>query len=111
AGGCGDSSNSMPKYVVSSPLTSPEWSPPTVLNGHVADDVSKLKQDVDGGILVAGSAQLATRIPPSTSCFSFETSSATWPFSTVGGLHSGLVSGDETTYFGMLLLLSPQPPA
>ena len=57
--GFADRINSMPKYVVSSTLTNPEWSPTTVLNGDVADDISKLKQDVDGGILVAGSAQLA----------------------------------------------------
>ena len=57
--GFADRINSMPKYVVSSTLTNPDWSPTTVLNGDVADDVSKLKQDVGGGILVAGSAQLA----------------------------------------------------
>ena len=57
--GFADRINSMPKYVVSSTLTNPDWSPTTVLNGDVADEVSKLKQDVGGGILVAGSAQLA----------------------------------------------------
>ena len=50
--------NSMPKYVVSSTLTNPEWQNTTVLSGDVAEEVSKLTQEVDGNILVAGSAQL-----------------------------------------------------
>jgi dihydrofolate reductase len=50
--------NSMPKYVVSSTLTNPEWQNATVLSGDVAEEVSKLKREVDGNILVAGSAQL-----------------------------------------------------
>jgi len=50
--------NAMPKYVVSSTLTNPEWQNTTVLSGDVAEEVSKLKQEVDGNILVAGSAQL-----------------------------------------------------
>lgn len=50
--------NSMPKYVVSSTLTNPEWQNTTVLSGDVAEEVSNLKQEVDGNILVAGSAQL-----------------------------------------------------
>ena len=54
-----DKFNSMPKYVVSSTLTDPEWNNSTVLEGDVADAVSKLKQDVDGEITVHGSCQLA----------------------------------------------------
>jgi len=50
--------NSMPKYVVSSTLTNPEWQNTTVLSGDVAEEVSRLKQEVDGNILVAGSARL-----------------------------------------------------
>jgi dihydrofolate reductase len=50
--------NSMPKYVVSSTLENPEWNNTTVLNGDVADEVTKLKQEVDGDIVVHGSAQL-----------------------------------------------------
>jgi dihydrofolate reductase len=57
--GFADRINNMPKYVVSSTLTDPEWTNTTVLNGDVVQDVSKLRQDVNGGILVAGSAQLA----------------------------------------------------
>src|SRR3954447_15021781 len=56
--GFADRMNSMPKYVVSSTLKDPEWENTTVLDGDLAEDVSKVKQDVDGVILVAGSAQL-----------------------------------------------------
>jgi dihydrofolate reductase len=54
-----DKFNSMPKYVVSSTLTDPDWNNTTVLGGDVAEAVGKLKQDVDGEIVVHGSAQLA----------------------------------------------------
>jgi dihydrofolate reductase len=53
-----DKFNSMPKYVVSSTLKDPEWTNSTVLDGDVAEEVSKLKADVDGEIVVHGSAQL-----------------------------------------------------
>jgi dihydrofolate reductase len=53
-----DKFNSMPKYVVSSTLDQPEWTNSTVLKGDVVEAVSKLKQEQDGVILVAGSAQL-----------------------------------------------------
>jgi dihydrofolate reductase len=53
-----DKINSMPKYVVSSTLTDPEWENTTVLSGDPIEEVTKLK-DTDGGpILVNGSAQL-----------------------------------------------------
>jgi dihydrofolate reductase len=57
--GFADKMNSMPKYVVSSTLENPEWSNSTVLEGDVAESVAKLKQEIDGVILVGGSAQLA----------------------------------------------------
>jgi dihydrofolate reductase len=50
--------NSMPKYVVSSTLDEPEWNNSTVLRGDLAEEVGRLKREVDGTILVAGSAQL-----------------------------------------------------
>jgi dihydrofolate reductase len=53
-----DKFNSMPKYVVSSTLKDPEWTNSTVLDGDLAEEVSKLREDVDGDIVVAGSAQL-----------------------------------------------------
>jgi dihydrofolate reductase len=39
--------NSMPKYVVSSTLEAPEWNNSTVLRGRAADEVSKLRQELD----------------------------------------------------------------
>ena len=54
-----DKFNAMPKYVVSSTLDQPDWNNSTVLKGDVADEVSKLKQQYDGDIVVHGSAQLA----------------------------------------------------
>jgi dihydrofolate reductase len=53
-----DKFNSMPKYVVSTTLTDPEWNNSTVLKGDVADEVGKLKQKHDGDIVVHGSARL-----------------------------------------------------
>jgi dihydrofolate reductase len=53
-----DKMNNMPKYVVSSTLESADWTNSTVLGGDVAEEVAKLKQDVDGVILIAGSRQL-----------------------------------------------------
>jgi dihydrofolate reductase len=53
-----DKFNSMPKYVVSSTLDSPEWNNTTVLGGDAVAQASKLKQDVDGDIYVHGSCQL-----------------------------------------------------
>jgi dihydrofolate reductase len=53
-----DKFNSMPKYVVSSTLEDPEWNNSTVLKGDIAKEVSKLKQDQDGDIVVHGSPQL-----------------------------------------------------
>lgn len=49
----------MPKYVVSSTLEDPEWNNTTVLRGDVVDEVTTLKQQHDGDIVVHGSPQLA----------------------------------------------------
>jgi dihydrofolate reductase len=53
-----DKFNSMPKYVVSSTLKEPEWNNSTVLEGDVVEEVSKLRRELDGDIVVHGSAQL-----------------------------------------------------
>ena len=53
-----DKFNNMPKYVVSSTLKDPEWTNTTVLDGALADEISKVRDDVDGDIVVHGSAQL-----------------------------------------------------
>ena len=58
-GAFADKFNSMPKYVVSSTLKDPEWTNSTVLSGDLATEVSRLKEEVDGDIVVHGSAQLA----------------------------------------------------
>jgi dihydrofolate reductase len=57
-----DKFNGMPKYVVSSTLQDPEWNNSTVLSGDLSGEVSKLKQDVDGNIVVHGSAQLVQEL-------------------------------------------------
>jgi dihydrofolate reductase len=54
-----DRFNNMPKYVVSSTLKNPEWTNTTVLDGDVKQAVAKLRDEVDGNIVVHGSAQLA----------------------------------------------------
>ncbi len=53
-----DRLNSLPKYVVSSTLDQPAWSNSTVLNGDVVKEISKLKQDLGGDIVVYASCQL-----------------------------------------------------
>jgi dihydrofolate reductase len=54
-----DKFNNMPKYVVSSTLEDPEWTNTTVLEGDLTESVPKLRDEVDGDIVVHGSAQLA----------------------------------------------------
>lgn len=53
-----DKLNNDPKYVVSSTLRSPEWRNTTVISGDVVEQVSKLKDETPGAILVAGSGTL-----------------------------------------------------
>jgi dihydrofolate reductase len=53
-----DKMNAMPKYVVSSTISEPQWDNSTVLKGDVAEEVAKLKEKHDGEIVVHGSAQL-----------------------------------------------------
>jgi dihydrofolate reductase len=58
-GDFGEKFNAMPKYVVSKTLKDPSWNNSHVLDGNdLAADVARLKQQYDGNILVAGSAQL-----------------------------------------------------
>jgi len=58
-GGFAERMNSMPKYVFSSTLGEAEWENTTVLSGDFAERIGKLKQEVEGVVLVAGSARLA----------------------------------------------------
>ena len=50
--------NDMPKFVASTTLTELEWNNSTLLEGDVAEAVSKLKLEDGGDILVAGSRTL-----------------------------------------------------
>ena len=58
SGELADRLNSMPKYVVSSTLDEPDWNNSTVLKGDLVTEVSKLKQELDGEIVVPASYQL-----------------------------------------------------
>jgi dihydrofolate reductase len=53
-----DRLNSLPKYVVSSTLVDPDWNNSTVVKGDVLNEVSTLKQELDGEIVVPASGQL-----------------------------------------------------
>src|ERR1051326_4228340 len=58
SGELADRLNDMPKNVVASTLKDPDWNNSTVLAGDVIQEVSKLKEQLDGEIVVAGSIQL-----------------------------------------------------
>jgi dihydrofolate reductase len=53
-----DRLNSMRKFVVSSTLEDPEWNNSMVLEGDVVDEVSKLRHELNGDIVVPASFQL-----------------------------------------------------
>jgi dihydrofolate reductase len=56
--GFAEKMNSMPKYVVSTTITDPTWDNTTVISENVAEEVAKLKDQLEGDILIAGSAKL-----------------------------------------------------
>src|SRR6202012_4476344 len=56
--GFAEKMNSMPKYVYSTTLESADCNNSTVLSGDFATDIAAAKDEVDGVILVAGSARL-----------------------------------------------------
>jgi dihydrofolate reductase len=58
SGELADRLNNIPKYVVSSTLEHPDWNNSRVLKGDVVTEVSKLKQELDGEIVVPASYQL-----------------------------------------------------
>jgi dihydrofolate reductase len=58
SGELADRLNSLPKYVVSATLEHPAWNNSTILTGDVLSEVSTLKQQIDGDIVIAGSFQL-----------------------------------------------------
>jgi dihydrofolate reductase len=57
-----DKFNNMPKYVVSSTMSDPDWNNTQVLGDDLAAEVERLKQEVDGDILVNGSVQLVSAL-------------------------------------------------
>jgi dihydrofolate reductase len=57
-GALADRLNSKPKYVVSSTLEDPAWNNSTVLKGDVVSEVTKLRQQLAGDIVVAASFRL-----------------------------------------------------
>jgi len=58
SGELADRLNSLPKYVVSSTLDRPSWNNSSVIGTDVLNDVSKLKQQLAGDILIPASFQL-----------------------------------------------------
>src|SRR5919204_3023584 len=58
SGQLADRLNSLPKYVVSSTLEAPDWNNSTVLKGDAVNQVSKLKHELNGEIVVPASFQL-----------------------------------------------------
>jgi dihydrofolate reductase len=58
SGELADRLNSLPKYVVSTTLQHPDWSNSRVLRGDVCDEVTKLKHELKGEIVVSASFQL-----------------------------------------------------
>jgi dihydrofolate reductase len=50
--------NSMPKYIVSSTLDDPKWNNSTILRGDPVTEVSKLKEELTGEIVVPASYRL-----------------------------------------------------
>jgi dihydrofolate reductase len=56
--GFADKFNNMPKYVVSTTLSDPDWNNSQVLGDDLAAEVNRLKQQHEGAVLVNGSIQL-----------------------------------------------------
>ena len=57
-GGFADKMNTMPKFVVSTTLEEATWDNSTIISDNVVDEISKLKEQPGGDILVAGGATL-----------------------------------------------------
>jgi dihydrofolate reductase len=53
-----DKFNTMPKYLVSSTVSDPEWDNTTVLSGDAVEEVTRLKETTDGTIQIPGSLRL-----------------------------------------------------
>jgi dihydrofolate reductase len=53
-----DHMNNTPKYVVSTTLSKAEWQNSTLINGNIAEEITKLKQQPGKNIGITGSATL-----------------------------------------------------
>jgi dihydrofolate reductase len=62
--GFGDMMNRLPKYVVSTTITKPEWSNSTVIAGDLPGAARALKETVEGDILIYGSASVVHGLVP-----------------------------------------------
>lgn len=60
-GDFGKKMNSMPKFVASRTLTSGEWNA-TILEGELADEVAKLKEEDGGDLLIYGSGDVVDEL-------------------------------------------------
>src|SRR5947199_358197 len=78
SGELADRLNSLRKYVVSSTLEHPDWNNSTVLTGDVLDEVSKVKPDLTGDIVLPASFQLVRTLRSPSS------RAATWLATTRG---------------------------
>jgi dihydrofolate reductase len=58
-GALADRLNSLPKYVVSSTLKDPGWNNSTVVKGDLLDEVSKLRHELNGDIVIPASFRIA----------------------------------------------------
>jgi dihydrofolate reductase len=61
-GAWADSLRDLPKYVVSATLTQPVWQNTTVITGDVTTEITKLKREVSGEILLYASYQLGQEL-------------------------------------------------
>ena len=57
-----DKFNEMPKYLVSSTITDPDWNNTTRIDGDLVEGIRKLRDEVDGVIQVPGSKQLVDEL-------------------------------------------------
>ena len=62
--GFADRMNSLPKYVVSTTLTKGDWNNTTVIQGNLAEEIGRLKQQPGQDIFIAGSGQLVRSLMP-----------------------------------------------
>lgn len=54
----GETMNSIPKYVASNTLQHAEWNNSTIIGADLAKEVTELKEQIDGDILINGSGKL-----------------------------------------------------